>query len=144
MLKKQVEQVRNIYGRYTVCLGWCFPALPSLWLPQTKGPAMSASTEQAMKGSLSERHEEGKEEMYIRHHLYLITYRSCYFYENVPWRRWGVFACLHLLRWHFSEQNESRQRKINFWKWKRNKIQSHVVGLTGSLWKKNTNEAIWL
>lgn len=43
------------------CFERCLPASPSLWLPQTKGPALSAATQQATKGSLSERHKERKE-----------------------------------------------------------------------------------
>lgn len=40
--------------------GRCSPASLSLGLPQTKGPALSAATEQAMESSLSERHKEKK------------------------------------------------------------------------------------
>lgn len=40
------------------CFERCLPASPSLRLPQTKGPA---ATQQAAKGSLSERHKERKE-----------------------------------------------------------------------------------
>lgn len=124
------------------CCGRCFPGLLSLWLPQIKGPALSAATEQAMKGSLSERH---KEETWLSgtELMWFLTCHANFDNENLQWILCSVstLCVLHVLHWHFSEQNENLQVELNGWEWK-NRIQSHVVGWL-AYYRKNTNEAIW-
>lgn len=123
------------------CFGRCFPASLSLWLPQTKGPALCAAIEQAMKGSLSERHKERKEETWVSGtgFAWLLTFHAN-FYE-IWW--WSLCVCRIVLHWHFSEQNENLQVKWNGWEFKSPpKKQCCVVGLLACD-GTNTNEAIW-
>lgn len=125
--------------------GRCSPASLSLWLPQTKGPALSAAIEQAMKGSLSERHKERKEETWVSGTglAWLLTFHAN-FYE-IWW--WSLCAREHVCvpaalcltfqskmktcRWNKMAEDSNTPKK-----------QCCVVGLLACD-GTNTNEAIW-
>lgn len=78
-----MERVIQIYD-VRVFLEGAPPVSLSLWLPQTKGPALFAAIEQAMKGSLSERHKERKEETWVSNtgFAWLFTFHANFYDDD--------------------------------------------------------------
>lgn len=148
------------------CFGRCSPASLSLWLPQTKGPALSAATEQAMKGSLSERHKERKEETWVSgtgfsgFFVLFMPIFFFFFYEKCWWSLCvGEHVCVPACLPHCASLTLFRAKWKNLqeikWLWiikkkvnkqinneKNNTVLCCAVGLL-TCDKTNTNEAIW-
>ncbi len=118
------------------CFGRCSPASLSLWLPQTKGPALSAATEQAMKGSLSERHKERKEETWVSGtgFAWLLTFHAN-FHER--WW-WSLCAGEHVCVPASLCFTDTFQSKMKTCRWNKNGWELKQTNK-----QKNPNAVLW-